>query len=121
VFLEAMAAGLPVVCYDHGGQTDFLEDGKTGRVLRLEDEDAMVAALDELAADRGARERIRAFNREKVEDYFIDTCARRYEALFEEVVRKARGLPAIGPKPRDRHVPRAEPSRPSFQGRAAHH
>ncbi len=35
VFLEAMTARLPVVCYDHGGQTDFLEDGVTGHLVPL--------------------------------------------------------------------------------------
>ena len=37
VFLEAMAFGLPVVCYDRGGQTDFLTSGETGAVVRLND------------------------------------------------------------------------------------
>lgn len=93
VFLEAMAAGLPVVCYDHGGQTDFLEDGKTGRLLRLNEEDAAVAALDELVADAKRREGIGATNRARVESYFIDTCARRYEELFEQQVRRGGGVP----------------------------
>ncbi|MBZ0267153.1 glycosyltransferase family 4 protein [bacterium] len=91
VFLEAMAAGLPVVCYDHGGQTDFLEDGKTGRLLHLNEEDAAVAALDELVADASLRERIGTTNLAKVEDYFIDTCARRYEELFEQQLRRTGG------------------------------
>jgi L-malate glycosyltransferase len=29
-YLEAMHGGLPIVCYDYGGHTDFLEDGVTG-------------------------------------------------------------------------------------------
>jgi glycosyltransferase involved in cell wall biosynthesis len=37
VFLEAMACGLPVICYDYGGQTDFLEDGTTGYLAPLND------------------------------------------------------------------------------------
>ena len=35
VFLEAMAYGLPVVCYDNGGQTDFLHNNRNGFVVRL--------------------------------------------------------------------------------------
>src|SRR5262249_27477385 len=37
VFLEAMACGLPIVCYDHGGQTDFLESSTTGFLVPLND------------------------------------------------------------------------------------
>jgi glycosyltransferase involved in cell wall biosynthesis len=33
VFLEAMAYRLPIICFDHGGQTDFLNDGETGFVV----------------------------------------------------------------------------------------
>ena len=36
VFLEAMACGLPVVCYDRGGQTDFLTSGETGFVVQAQ-------------------------------------------------------------------------------------
>ena len=36
VFLEAMACGLPIVCYDRGGQTDFLASGETGFVVQAE-------------------------------------------------------------------------------------
>ena len=39
VFLEAMACGLPIVCYDRGGQTDFLASGETGFVVQLNDTD----------------------------------------------------------------------------------
>jgi glycosyltransferase involved in cell wall biosynthesis len=109
VFLEAMAAGLPVVCYDHGGQTDFLEDGITGRLLHLNEEDAAVAALDELVADGSLRERIGATNRGRVEYYFIDICARRYEELFEQQARRT------GRRPR-RAAPVPEPA--SARGRA---
>ena len=37
VFLEAMAAGIPVVSLNGKGNTDILEDGKTGFVLQAED------------------------------------------------------------------------------------
>ena len=37
VFLEAMSFGLPVVCYNRGGQTDFLSTPDTGDVIQLND------------------------------------------------------------------------------------
>ena len=33
VYLEAMAAGLPVITCDRGGQVDFLRDGETGFLI----------------------------------------------------------------------------------------
>lgn len=90
VFLEAMAFGLPVLCYDRGGQTDFLVTGETGHVVKLNNQEAFVVALIELHRDREARERYGQHNRQLVENYFIDTCAARYEAIFERVISNSR-------------------------------
>ena len=90
VFLEAMAMGLPVICYDHGGQTDYLATGVTGHVLHLNDVAAFASAIHDLA---GSRERCRAlgeFNRGHVEEYFIDRCAERYETVMQRAI-DARG------------------------------
>lgn len=90
-FLEAMAYGLPIVCYDRGGQTDFLTSGETGHVVPLNDLDRFTQAIVALHADIDARKRYARRNLELVENYFIDTCAARYEAVFEKVIaRKAR-------------------------------
>ena len=62
VFLEAMAFGLPVVCYDRGGQTDFLKSGETGFVVPLNDESAFTKAIIELYSDRDGRD-VRRHNR----------------------------------------------------------
>ncbi len=93
VFLEAMAFGLPVVCYDRGGQADFLSTDKTGYLVRLNDLEAFTNALREL---RDRPDHLRAlgeYNRRYVEEFFIDKCAQRYEALFESAIRqRSRGV-----------------------------
>ncbi|HEU4618310.1 MAG TPA: glycosyltransferase family 4 protein [Gammaproteobacteria bacterium] len=86
VFLEAMACGLPVVAYDRGGQADFLEDGVTGHVVRLNDRDAFRARCESLIASPERRAAIAAANRKRAEHFFIDRCAERYEALFASVI-----------------------------------
>jgi glycosyltransferase involved in cell wall biosynthesis len=93
VFLEAMAFGLPVLCYDRGGQTDFLTTGETGHVVKLNDREAFVRALIELHADREARERHGRHNRQLVENYFIDTCAERYERVFSAAIERRSSTP----------------------------
>jgi L-malate glycosyltransferase len=85
VFLEAMAQGLPVVCYDHGGQTDFLEDGVNGALLPLNDSEGFTKAIVELETDAGKRKAIAARNKSDVERFYIENCATLYESLFYEV------------------------------------
>ncbi len=90
VFIEAMACGLPVICYDHGGQTDFLANGVTGRLLGLNDEEAFLEACCALGEDRGLRAEIGRANQDRAREYFIDRCAERYEQLYEEAIQTRR-------------------------------
>jgi glycosyltransferase involved in cell wall biosynthesis len=86
VFLEAMACGLPIVCYDRGGQTDFLSTPLTGHVVALNDLQAFNDAVRALRGDPERRASIRRNNLAQVENFFIDRCAERYERLFERAV-----------------------------------
>jgi len=97
VFLEGMAAGLPVVCYDHGGQTDFLTDGQTGFLVPLNDREKLANCIQELVIDRTLRQKIAAVNRQQVERYFIESMAEAYEDLFDKAIRDRRQTP-------DRHT-----------------
>jgi glycosyltransferase involved in cell wall biosynthesis len=58
--LEAAAAGRCVVAADHGGAAEIVRDGETGRLVAPRDPAALAAALAELAADPGQRERLAA-------------------------------------------------------------
>jgi glycosyltransferase involved in cell wall biosynthesis len=89
VFLEAMAAGLPVVCYDRGGQRDFLKDGETGFVVALNDHAGLTDRCRELIASSERRKAMGRYNKDRAERYFIDRCAEQYEILFESVIRRA--------------------------------
>ncbi|MGI9499001.1 MAG: glycosyltransferase family 4 protein [Geminicoccaceae bacterium] len=90
VFLEGMAAGLPVICYDHGGQTDFLIDGETGYLVPLNGREKLAKRIRELVIDAALRQKIANTNRKRVERYFIETMALAYEELFEAVIRDRR-------------------------------
>jgi glycosyltransferase involved in cell wall biosynthesis len=84
VFLEAMAYGLPVICYDHGGQTDFLVDGKTGYLVALNDFKRLTQSIVDLHDRPQARAAMGDYNRKLVENYFIENCARQYETVFQQ-------------------------------------
>ncbi|MEE1756917.1 glycosyltransferase family 4 protein [Streptomyces sp. SP18CS02] len=52
VYLEAAAAGLPVLAGDSGGAPDAVRDGETGRVVDGRDTSAVADALTAMLADR---------------------------------------------------------------------
>jgi glycosyltransferase involved in cell wall biosynthesis len=86
VFLEAMACGLPVICYNYGGQTDFLEDGTTGYLVSLNNLQEFTDRSLALMRDSELRWKMGQQNLQKAEGLFIDNCAKRYEAVFNEVI-----------------------------------
>jgi glycosyltransferase involved in cell wall biosynthesis len=97
VFLEAMAYRLPIICFDHGGQTDFLVSGETGFVVRLNDLESFTQAIVQLHDSMSSAKRMGQTNSSRVEDYFIDKCASRYETVLEDAVRsRAAARPGKG-------------------------
>lgn len=68
VYLEASAAGLPVVAGDSGGAPEAVRDGETGYVVGGRDRDALTTRLVELLQDPALRARLGAAGRSWVED-----------------------------------------------------
>ena len=86
MFLEAMACGLPIICYNHGGQTDFLENATTGFLLPLNDLSGLEEQCRCLIKDRELRHKIGEENLHRIQEFFVDRCARQYEAVLHEAV-----------------------------------
>ncbi len=85
-YLEAMAAGLPVITYDEGGHLDFLQHGETGTLVAAGDVAALANALARAAECSEAQARIGQANRRRAAEHRIEQCAKTYEALFERVI-----------------------------------
>ena len=86
--MRRTATGCSIICYDHGGQTDFLTSGRTGYVVPLNELTAFTKAVQDLSDQPQLRQTMAQNNRRLVEDYFIDKCATRYETVFEDAVRQ---------------------------------
>lgn len=85
VYLEAMAMGLPVIAPDHGGQMDFLVDGRTGLIFPVGDDQRLVESIGRLLEDPERRARMGERNRRSAERFEADNCARAYEEVFRRV------------------------------------
>ncbi len=86
VFLEAMQAGLPVVCYNNGGQTDFLEQGRTGYLIELGHKQTFGEQVNMLLLDPAKRTMMARYNMAKVASYDIGHCAQQYLDIFQRTL-----------------------------------
>lgn len=86
--LEAAAAGRPVVTTAAGGAVEVVSDGVTGIVTPVEDEAALAAALDAVAASAELRSRFGAAAREHVAAAFgMDRFVQEWCDLYEGLAR----------------------------------
>jgi glycosyltransferase involved in cell wall biosynthesis len=87
VYIEAMAAGCPVVAADTGGAPEAVRPGETGFLVPPGDAGAVATALDRLLADRAVREQLGNRSRQLAEEYFamdryIERVLGTYERAF---------------------------------------
>ncbi|MBW2269991.1 MAG: glycosyltransferase family 4 protein [Deltaproteobacteria bacterium] len=83
VFLEAMACGLPVLCYDRGGQVDFVSNA-VGRLLPLGDAGRFGGEILALASDPEQRTQLASAARRLAAEYSIQRYAERYRDIYAE-------------------------------------
>src|SRR3989344_2823 len=82
-FLEAMAAGLPIIGTRLGGIPDFLSEGETGLFCEVDDADDLAEKIQRLIADEPLRQRLIANGRRLVEEtYDWGKIARQMENIF---------------------------------------
>jgi glycosyltransferase involved in cell wall biosynthesis len=88
VQVEAMAAGLPVVCTELGTGTSYVnQDGVTGLVVPPLDADALRNAINRLIADRALRVSMGEAARVRATEFDLDGMVDAVLALYQDVVR----------------------------------
>lgn len=68
--LEAMSAGLPVIATNHGGASEQVVDGLTGRLVEREDIAGLASSLVSLAHDPHQRHAMGSAGRRRIEEQF---------------------------------------------------
>lgn len=83
--LEYMAAGLPMVATDCGGNRDLVVNGETGRLIPCGDAEALTAALRHLLDHPDERARLGRLARRRVEErHGREAVLNRFETLYRE-------------------------------------
>ena len=73
VLLEAMAAGLPVVCLDGGGNRDIIENGKNGFIIKEQNVDEFADRIVELFRNKTLYTEISEYAQKFASQYDIKT------------------------------------------------
>lgn len=98
--IEGMAAGLPMLVSDVGGNAEAVEDGLSGAVVPPRAPEAIAEALVHLAGDSAARERMGAAARERAARLFsLETCVERYIAAYQAALADEALPSSIDPRP----------------------
>ena len=105
VILESMAAGVPVVAANVGGNSELIQDQKTGLLFAAGDESQFAAALETLITQPELRKQMAALARIEAQQYAIPRIRDRYQDLYRDLLaEKGWTLPLIFEKPQPTNI-----------------
>jgi len=86
VFIEAMAAGLPVVATPVGGIVDFIHDNENGLLAQSEDAKSVAKKINMLVQNERLRSDFSARGKETAAAYSWDCIVEQYGNVYKEVL-----------------------------------
>ncbi len=89
VLLEAMAAGLPLVCSKVGGTPDLVVEGQNGFLVEPRNPSQLAEKLTFLLDSDQVRSQIGARNREEAREYGWDRVAQKFEEIYSGLQKPA--------------------------------
>jgi len=84
--MEAMASGLPIVCFDIRGNSDLVENGRGGYLVPPDDCDEFSKRILELIGNAGKRDEMADFNRARILYYSRDRIVNEMMDLYKKVL-----------------------------------
>lgn len=81
--MEAMAAGLPVICSNIRGNSDLVEEGKGGYLVKPKDVEGFARYITEMVSDIKLRENLGDFNQRKIENYSVQNVLKYMERIYQ--------------------------------------
>lgn len=85
VYMEAMYCGLPVICSNNGGQTDFLKHRENAIIIDVGDIEACAEGIRELMENKVLYKNMAENNKKDVEIFFAKSIADRYIRIFNNL------------------------------------
>jgi glycosyltransferase involved in cell wall biosynthesis len=86
VFLEAMAAGVPIIATRTSAIPEIVEDGETGLLVPVDDEDALSDALSLLLADPPLRKQMGMAGRRRLDEHFsVQKMVERTAQIYQHI------------------------------------
>ncbi len=82
--MEAMAAGLPVVCSNIRGNTDLVESEKSGYLVNPKNIDGFAAAIEKLLNNEELRIELGQYNKEIIEKFRIESVLEKVIKIYEK-------------------------------------
>lgn len=84
--MEAMAAGLPVVCSEIRGNTDLIVDGQGGFLCKPNDINGFAEKINKLSRDIELRERMKNINLDVVKNFSSENVNKEMQLIYEEIL-----------------------------------
>jgi D-inositol-3-phosphate glycosyltransferase len=105
VILEAMASGLPVVATRCGGPDAIVEDGRSGFLVNVDDDEAMARAIERVLRDEDLRNRMGECARQRIVQRFsLESAGRVFIEQYDELLDRGRDAAAQPASPAVRGV-----------------
>lgn len=86
-FLEAMAAGLPIITTDVAGNKEIVENGKNGILVKPKDSGQVYSAVLKLLSNSRIRSKMRPENIKKAKQYDWKIVCKKYEEVYRSVIK----------------------------------
>jgi glycosyltransferase involved in cell wall biosynthesis len=87
--LESMAAGVPVVATNVGGNPEVVEEGRTGFLVSTQNPEALADRICRVLENRALAARMSDAGRQRVSEHFsIERMLRDTERLYEDLLRQ---------------------------------
>lgn len=86
--LEAMAAGLPIICTDVGGNSDIIDNMNNGILIESNNKEELVNAIELLIYDKELRGKLSERSVSTAKKYDINEISSSYENIYISLLKK---------------------------------